>query len=156
MSCHAIGALSLRWFSSSGWSCRDNPLIVNCSIACELSDHCGSFDYLLDPFAPHVFERFSHGQLCWNTAMKLVAPVSRPTFLAAWPKPMLHFSSCLLAQSLCSSSRKFAASTAYSTLCQVRVASLTTSVATSAADLFLVPARIPTSCDNVSTFSKSN
>ena len=37
----------VMWFSNSGWPCRDNPLIVSCSIACELSDPCGCFETFL-------------------------------------------------------------------------------------------------------------
>ena len=77
MSCHAIGALNLKWFSSSCWPRRDNPLIVSCSIARELSDPCGSFETLTH--SRHTSSNgFSLGQLHWNTSVKLVAPESRP------------------------------------------------------------------------------
>ena len=79
MSCHAIGALSL-------------PLIVNCSIACELSDPCGSFETFLTHSCHTSSNGFSHGQLCWNTSVKLVAPVSRPNlFSQTGPSPCSIF-----------------------------------------------------------------
>ena len=170
MSCHAMGAFNLRWFSSSGWPCRAIPLIVSCPIACEISDPCGSFETLLTHSRHTSSNGFSLGQLYWNNLVKLVAPVTRPNLsrsLAQAHAPFFVLSARTITRAR---PALFAARTAYSTLCPFRVASVTTSAATSAAVLFLVQARIssvtaaalrssadfPHSRDNVSTFSKLN
>ena len=114
MSCHAIGAL--RWFSSSGWPCRANPLIVRCSIACELSDLCGSFETFLTQSRHTSSNCFSLGQLYWNTSVKLVALMSRPNVsrsLAQAHAPVFVLSSRTITLAR---PAVFAASTAYSTL----------------------------------------
>ena len=170
MSCHAIGALNLKWFSSSGWPCRAIPLIVSCPIACEISDPCGSFETLLTHSRHTSSNGFPLGQLYWNNLVKLVAPVTRPNLSRS--QAQAHAPFFVLCSRTITLARLavFAASTAYSTRCLFRVASVTTSDATSAAVLFFAPAMIssitaaamrsstdfPHSCDNVSTLSKLN
>ena len=153
------------------WPCRAIPLIVSCPIACEISDPCGSFEDLVDPLAPHIFERFlARPTVYWNNLVKLVAPVTRPNLSRSLAQAHARFFVLSSRRITLARLAVIAASTAYSTRCLFRVASVTTSAATSAAVLFLVPARIssitaaamrssadfPHSCDNVSTFSRSN
>ena len=142
MSCLAIGALSLRWFSSSDWRCRAIPLIVSCPIACEISDQGGSFETLLI-HSRHTFSNgFSLGQLYWNNSVKLVAPMTRPNLSRSLDQAHAPF--FVLSSRTITRARPavIAASTAYSTLCPFRVAPVTISDATSAAVLFFAPGRI--------------
>ena len=136
-SCQAIGALNLRWFSSSGCPCRDNPLIVSCSLACELSDPCGSFETFLTHSRHTSSNGFSFGQPHWNTSMKLVTPESRPSLscsLAQAHAPVFFFI-CSRTISL-ARPEVFAVTTPYSTFCPLSLdGSVMAALATSAAVL---------------------
>ena len=88
--------------SSSGWPCRDNPLIVNCSSAYELSDPCGSFETFLTQSRHASSNNFSLGQLYWEHCCDTRRTgVSTKPFSQPGPSPcMLHSSCCLHARSL--------------------------------------------------------
>ena len=124
----------------------------------ELSDPGGSFETFLTHSRHTSSNGFSLGQLFWNTSVKLVAVESRPN-LPHHSLSHLHARSLWLVQQCLLQALRTAS------FCPL----IPTSTATSAAVLFLVPARMssitetalrffadfPTSCDIVSTFPRS-
>ena len=104
--------------TSSGFqSCRDNPLIVRCSIACELSRPCGS----LRPSRPTRAKRLRTGSpsaTCTGTLLEARrARVSAEPLSPLGPSPRSVLLLCLHAQSVWLLRAVFAASTAHSSFC---------------------------------------
>ena len=124
---------------------------------------------LLDPLAPHVFERFLARPTVLKHFCELVTRESRPNLSCSLDQAHAPFFVASRRTIILARAAVFPASAAYSTYCPLILgASVTISTATSAAVLFLVSARMScitdaalrssadftTSCNNVSTFSR--